>query len=79
MLGLGILGVLFSFLLLWNPSFAGLTIAIWIGLTLTAAGLFSIYLSLKLRKLKGASRRISSELMERFKGVEEEIRKELGK
>ena len=79
LLGLGILGVLFSFLLLWNPSFAGLTIAIWIGLTLTAAGLFSIYLSLKLRKLKGASRRISSELMERFKGVEEEIRKELGK
>ena len=79
LLGLGILGVLFSFLLLWNPSFAGLTIAIWIGLTLTAAGLFSIYLALKLRKLKGASQKISSELMARFKGIEEEIRNELGK
>lgn len=76
---LGILGVLFSFLLLWNPAFAGATIAFWIGLTLTVAGVFSIYLALKLRKLKGASQKISSELMERFQGIEEEIRKELGK
>lgn len=79
MLGLGILGVLFSFLLLWNPGFAGATIAFWIGLTLTAAGLFSIYLALKLKKLKGASEKVSAELMERFRGIEEEIRKELGK
>ena len=78
-LALGILGVLFSFLLLWNPAFAGVTIAFWIGMTLTAAGLFSIYLSLKLRKLKGLPEKISKELTDRFQKVQEEIRKELGK
>jgi uncharacterized membrane protein HdeD (DUF308 family) len=79
LLALGILGVLFSFLLLWNPAFAGVTIAFWIGMTLTAAGLFSIYLSLKLRKLKGLPEKISKELTDRFQKVQEEIRKELGK
>jgi uncharacterized membrane protein HdeD (DUF308 family) len=78
LLALGVLGVLFSFLLLWNPAFAGVTIAFWIGMTLTAAGLFSIYLSLKLRKLKGLPEKISKELTDRFNNVQEEIRKELG-
>jgi uncharacterized membrane protein HdeD (DUF308 family) len=75
----GILGVLFSFLLLWNPGFAGMTIVFWVGLALVSAGIFSIYLSLKLRKLKGVSQKISSELNDRFEKVQEEIRKELGK
>lgn len=79
MLVFGILGVLFSFLLLWNPGFAGMTIVFWTGLALVTAGIFSIYLSLKLRKLKGLPQKISSELNERFKSVQDEIRKELGK
>ena len=79
LLAFGILGVLFSFLLLWNPGFAGMTIVFWIGLALVTAGVFSIYLSLKLRKLKGVSTKISSELKGRFDSVQEEIKKELGK
>jgi uncharacterized membrane protein HdeD (DUF308 family) len=79
MLVFGILGILFSFLLLWNPGFAGMTIVFWIGLALVTAGIFSIYLSLKLRKLKGLPQKISSELNERFQSVQDEIRKELGK
>ncbi len=75
----GILGVLFSFLLLWNPDFAGMTIVFWVGLALVSAGIFSIYLSLKLRKLKGLHQKISSELSERFQNIQEEINKELGK
>ena len=75
----GILGVIFSFLLLWNPGFAGMTIVIWIGLALITAGIFSIYLSLKLRKLKGLPEKISSELNERFQRVQDDIKKELGK
>ena len=51
----------------------------WIGLALVTAGIFSIYLSLKLRKLKGLPQKISSELNERFQSVQDEIRKELGK
>ena len=79
LLAFGILGVLFSFLLLWNPGFAGMTIVFWIGVALVTAGVFSIYLSLKLRKLKGVSTKISSELKGRFDSVQEEIKKELGK
>jgi uncharacterized membrane protein HdeD (DUF308 family) len=74
---LGILGLLFSFMLLWNPAFAGRTIVFWTGLALVFAGLFSIYLSLKLRKLKGAYQNISSELRSRFDQLNEDIRKEL--
>jgi uncharacterized membrane protein HdeD (DUF308 family) len=79
LLALGILGVLFSFLLLWNPAFAGSTIVFWTGLALVIAGIFSIYLSLKLRKLKGVSQKVSSELRERFASLQEEIQSELDK
>lgn len=79
LLALGILGVLFSFLLLWNPAFAGSTIVFWTGLALVIAGIFSIYLSLKLRKLKGMSQKVSSELRERFANLQEEIQNELDK
>jgi uncharacterized membrane protein HdeD (DUF308 family) len=79
LMAFGVLGVLFSFLLLWNPAFAGMTIVFWIGLALVTAGIFSIYLSLKLRKLKGVSTKISSELKDRFDSVQEEIKRELGK
>lgn len=77
LLALGILGLLFSFLLLWNPALAGVTIAFWMGLALVIAGIMSIYLALKLRKLKGASQKISRELKERFESLQEEIKKEL--
>lgn len=77
LLALGILGLLFSFLLLWNPALAGVTIAFWMGLTLVIAGIMSVYLALKLRKLKGASQKISRELKERFESLQEEIKKEL--
>ncbi|SEN21876.1 Uncharacterized membrane protein HdeD, DUF308 family [bacterium A37T11] len=49
---IGIIGTLFSFILLWNPTFAGFTIVTWTALALIMAGIFSVYLSLKLKKLK---------------------------
>ncbi|MCB0467885.1 MAG: DUF308 domain-containing protein, partial [Aequorivita sp.] len=48
---MGILGLIFSFILLWNPLFAGLTIVIWTGLGLLFVGGASTYLAFKLRKL----------------------------
>lgn len=48
---LGVLGVIFSFMLIWNPIFAGLTVIIWTGLAFLFAGISSIYLAFKLRKL----------------------------
>lgn len=50
LLGLGILGVFFSFILLWNPGFAGLSLVVWTAIALLIAGFYSIVFSLKLRK-----------------------------
>ncbi len=48
----GILGAIFSFLLMLNPVFAGLTIAIWTGIALITIGIFHIQFSIELKKLK---------------------------
>ena len=54
LLFIGIVGVIFSFILLWNPLFAGLTIALFTGIALITIGIFHIYLSFVLKKLKAA-------------------------
>lgn len=77
LLALGILGAISSFILIWNPVFAGLSIVILIAFSFLFAGLFSIYFSLQLRKLHKSSKTISAELRERYDGIIKEIRKEL--
>lgn len=49
---LGILGLIFSFMLLWNPLFTGLAIVIYLGVAFIMIGIAQIFLSLRLRKLK---------------------------
>ncbi len=51
LLAVGILGLLFSFILLWNPMFAGMTIVVCTALAFIFIGCFYIYLSVRLRKL----------------------------
>lgn len=74
---IGILGVLFSFILLWNPLFAGMTLVIWTGLAFLLAGIFAVILAFKLRNMKKFPDRVSKELRERYEQIQEEIRKEL--
>ncbi|HCY00175.1 MAG TPA: hypothetical protein DG754_08555 [Bacteroidales bacterium] len=73
----GILGTIFSFILIWNPIFAGLSAVILIGLNFLFAGLFSIYLAFQLRRLNKSTKKISSELKERYENLMKEIHKEL--
>ncbi|HVY76493.1 MAG TPA: DUF308 domain-containing protein [Puia sp.] len=54
----GVLGLILSFILLWNPVFAGLSLVIWTGAAFIFAGLGCIWLSLRLRKLKNLSGRL---------------------
>lgn len=51
LLFLGILGTIFSFLLLWNPLFAGLSLVYWTAFAFIAIGIFYIYFSLKLKRI----------------------------
>jgi len=73
----GVLGIIFSFILLWNPMFAGLTVVLWTGIALIAAGAYSIYLSFKLKKVKDYPKKISKELKDKFKKIKEELNLEL--
>lgn len=73
---LGIIGTFFSFLLIWNPLFAGMSIVILVALNFLLAGLFSIFLSVQLRNLHQSSKKISTRLKEKYDDLMEEIREE---
>ena len=72
----GILGIIFSFILIWNPLFAGMSVVILIALSFLSAGLFSIFLSFQLRKLHKSSKTISAKLRARYDEVMKDINAE---
>jgi len=74
----GILGVLFSFVVIWNPLLGGLTIVVWTGMALITAGIYSVLLSFRLKKLKNISKNISKELKEKYESLTAEIKNEIG-
>lgn len=74
---LGILGIIFSFILIWNPLFAGMSVVVLIALSFLFAGLFSIFLSFQLRKLHKSSKAISAKLRARYDELMKDIREEL--
>lgn len=77
LLALGIIGAIFSFILILNPVFTGMSIVVLVALSFLFAGLFSISLSLQLRKIHKSSKSISSELKKRYDDIMEEILDEL--
>lgn len=68
----GILGILFSFMLLWNPVFAGLTIVIWTGMAIITAGFASCVLSMQLKNLKNLASRTPEDWKRRYDELKEE-------
>ncbi|WP_240607747.1 HdeD family acid-resistance protein [Marixanthomonas spongiae] len=72
----GILGAVFSFILIWNPAFAGLSIVWLVALSFLFGGLFSIFFGLQLRKLHKHTKKISPELRERYEQLERDIKEE---
>ncbi|MCX2744152.1 DUF308 domain-containing protein [Mangrovivirga sp. M17] len=49
-----ILGLLFSFMLLWNPGIAQMTVVFWTAFAMFSIGIFEITFSFRLKKLKPA-------------------------
>ena len=62
LMALGILGLIFSFILLWNPLLAGFTIVFWTGLALVIIGAYAIYFAFKLKKLKNIGDNIKEKI-----------------
>jgi len=75
----GILGAIFSFILIWNPAFAGLSIVWLVALSFLFGGLFSIFFAMQLRKLHKHSKELSPELRERYQQLEHDIKNEWGR
>lgn len=73
LLAIGILGIIFSFILLFNPGFAGLTVTFWTAITFIVIGAYSIFLSVKLKKLHDLPKTISNDLKDKFNQVKNEI------
>jgi uncharacterized membrane protein HdeD (DUF308 family) len=79
LLGLAILGIFFSFALLMSHMLSGGMIIVWTGLSFISAGTYNLVLSLRLRKLKGISARLSDELFAKYREIQREIHQELTK
>lgn len=73
---LGVLGAIFSFVLIWNPVFAGLSVVMLVSLSFLSAGLFSVVLAIQLRKLHKSSKKLSVNLQERYNALAQDIRDE---
>ncbi len=79
MMVLGVLGVLFSFLLIFNPVFAGMTAVFWTGIVLVFAGATSVYFAFQLRKVKRLPKKVSKDLKDRYDALMSEIQTEIEK
>ena len=79
LMAIGILGVIFSFILLWNPLFAGMTLIFWTALLFIVSGAYSIYFSFKLKKLHDIPNNISSGLINKYEEIQNQIQEELAK
>ena len=79
LMGLAVLGIFFSFALLMSHMLSGGMIIIWTGLSFISAGAYNLVLSLRLRKLKGISSRLSEELVAKYREIQSEIQRELSK
>jgi uncharacterized membrane protein HdeD (DUF308 family) len=74
-----VLGLIFSFILLWNPLFAGLSLVIWTGLAFLLTGIASIMLSFHLKKIKDIPGKISDDLKHRIESIKNEYHQALHK
>ncbi len=74
---ISVLGIIFSFLLLANPFFAGLSLVTLTGLSFTFAGISAIVLAFNLRKIKYLPGKISNELKSKIESLQNEINKSI--
>ncbi len=72
------LGIIFSFLLLANPIFSGLSIVVLTGLSFLSTGIASIILSFHFKKIKRYAERISDPLKRKIEALQKELDDEIG-
>jgi uncharacterized membrane protein HdeD (DUF308 family) len=76
---LSVLGILFSFLLIANPFFTGISLVSLTSLSFLFAGITSIAFSFKLKKLKDIPNKISDDLKGRIESLHKELENQINK
>jgi uncharacterized membrane protein HdeD (DUF308 family) len=76
---LSVLGILFSFLLIANPFFTGISLVSLTALSFLFAGITSIAFSFKLKKLKDIPNKISDDLKGRIESLHKELENHINK
>ncbi|WP_164111762.1 MULTISPECIES: HdeD family acid-resistance protein [Sphingobacterium] len=71
-----VLGLIFSFILLWNPAFAGLSLVIWTGLAITAVGFSACLLAFQLKNLKNKYSNMSAAWKEKYQSLKDEFHRQ---
>lgn len=71
---ISVLGIVFSFLLLANPIFSGISIVVLTAMSFISIGIASIILALNLKKIKDYPSKISEELKNKIENIEKEIK-----
>ncbi|WP_075602485.1 HdeD family acid-resistance protein [Saccharicrinis aurantiacus] len=77
LLALGIIGLLFSFILIANPLFSGLSLVVITGSAFVIVGIYTIYYSIKLKQLNKLAKGIKGELINQFEDLKSQLRSEL--
>lgn len=67
-----ILGIVFSFILLANPIFTGISLVIFTALSFIFVGVYAVVLSLQLKKLKTFPQKLKKELKDKIEDLKEE-------
>lgn len=69
---LSILGIVFSFLLISNPIFAGISLVVLTAMSFIVTGVYAIVLSFQLKKLKSFPGKLKNELKDKIESLKEE-------
>ena len=69
---LSILGIIFSFLLISNPIFAGISLVVLTAMSFIVTGVYAIVLSFQLKKLKSFPGKLKNELKDKIESLKEE-------
>ncbi|WKS96021.1 HdeD family acid-resistance protein [Riemerella columbina] len=72
-----VLGILFAFMMIFNPIFGGLNIVIWTGLAFLISGIYSVMLAFKLKKLKDYAEKIPADLKAKWEQLQSEIKSKI--
>ncbi|WP_121964720.1 HdeD family acid-resistance protein [Myroides sp. N17-2] len=72
-----LLGLVFSFCMLWNLEFGAFTIVYWTAFAFILLGVYSVLFGMFLRRIKKYSGKVDQELLDRYEQVKEEVRKKL--